>query len=106
MIIETGNKAEKIVKYAKHYVPTPTDPEVYDYAINYGVVTIHRNTGECTYLKSGYTQKGAAYIAMRGMPEEFGKHKQTIEDVFDEAKIVNWEEIEEMVRWAPKVQGL
>lgn len=106
MIIETGSKAEKIVKYAKHYAPTPTDPEVYDYTIKYGIVTIHRDTGECTYLKSGGTKKGAAYIAMRGMPEEFEKHKRIIEENFDEARIINWDEIEEMVRWAPKVQGL
>lgn len=106
MIVKTGSYAEKIVKYAKRYAATPADPEVYDYAIKYGVVTIHRNTGECTYLKSGGTTNGAHYIAMRGMPEEFKKHRQKIEEMFDEARIINWDEIEEMVTWAPKVQGL
>lgn len=106
MIIKTGGAAEKIVKYALKYVPSEPDPQVYDYPIKHGVVSIHRRTGECTYLKSQGTRKGAKYIALRGQPEEFHKHRDTITELFEESAIINWTEVKEMIEWAPRVPQL
>lgn len=95
IIVRTGDTAMELLKTALGYDERQPDPRVYDYRIMDGAVLIHRATGDCLYIK----HEDKRTIALQGTPEELATYRQDME-------IVNWDEVEEMVAWAPKVPRL
>ena len=105
MIIRTGDIAKGMFKEAYKHRDHYADPLVYDYMLDRGAVLIRRKSKECLYIKTG--GYGCDYsIALQGRPEEFFEHREQLERSFLEMEIVDWREIEEMVKWAPNVPSL
>lgn len=105
MNMRVGAEAKELLREAKSYEWLEADPIVYDYWIERGVVLIRRMTKECLYMKTEGT-RGGKTIALQGTPEEFqelyDRRKEFLE-TFIEMRVVNWEEIKELIKWAPRV---
>ena len=102
MIVRTGEIARELFEEARKHDCLIADPKVYDYSVRNGAVLIRRASHECLYIKTSGTKNGQS-IALQGMPDEFLRHKEKLEDAFEEMKIVNWDEVKEMIAWAPMV---
>lgn len=105
MIIRTGDIARGLLDEARKQANNDADPNVYDYMIRNGAVLIRRESKECLYIKTAGVKAGYA-IALQGMPGEFTKNREKLDEMFLEMEVVNWEEVEEMIKWAPMVPQL
>lgn len=102
MIVRTGDMARELLEAAHKHDYLDADPKVYDYRVTHGAVLIRRESHECLYIKTTGSKAGHA-IALQGMPDEFLRHREKLEGTFKEMEIVNWDEVKEMIAWAPMV---
>ena len=105
MNMRVGEEAKALLKEAKSYEWLDADPNVYDYWIERGVVLIRRVSKECLYLKTEGI-RGGKTIALQGTPEDFQEvydNRKEFMNTFIEVRVVNWDEIKEMIKWAPRV---
>lgn len=102
MKVQAGEVAKMALEKIKRYLPTEPNPYIYDYPVRNGMVIIERNTKECTYIKTSGSKQGFA-IALQGMPEEFSKYRKIIEFNYEDALVIDWSEVEEMVEWTERV---
>lgn len=108
MIIKTGKQAKDLLNIAREVQYYEADPLVYDYPIDCGAVLIRRKTKECLYIKSSGKRNGRT-IALQGTVEEFiecEKRIAELEERYDDMRVIDWNEVKEMIKWVPKVPSL